>query len=118
VLDLGVILGTIAATSPAQCTWGGPQKRIRTWYQAVLEAQTAAIAAAKSGAACGDVDGRRGKSWQAYHLAISSFTARATGFGLEVHEIPGWAGAEVAPRAGNVITMNPACIWQASGGFG
>src|ERR1700719_4921892 len=56
VLDLGVILGHYCSDITRTVFVGRAPKRIRTWYQAVLEAQTAAIAAAKSGAACGDID--------------------------------------------------------------
>src|SRR5260370_26246795 len=56
VLDLGVILGHYCSDITRTVFAGRASKRIRTWYQAVLEAQRAAIAAAKSGAACADVE--------------------------------------------------------------
>src|SRR5437879_9503298 len=46
VLDLGVILGHYCSDITRTVYLGRAPKRIRTWYQAVLEAQTAAIAAA------------------------------------------------------------------------
>jgi len=100
VLDLGVILGHYCSDITRTVYVGRAPKRIRTWYQAVLEAQTAAIAEAKSGAACGTSIGRRGKFWQGTTSTISSFTARATGLDSKCTRIPGWRGAEVAPRAG------------------
>src|SRR5207245_8014860 len=57
VLDLGVILGHYCSDITRTVYVGRAPKRIRMWYEAVLEAQSAAIAAAKSGATCGDVDG-------------------------------------------------------------
>ena len=56
VLDLGAILGHYCSDITRTVYVGRTPKRIRIWYQAVLEAQGAAIAAAKTGAACGDVD--------------------------------------------------------------
>src|SRR5204863_6423015 len=56
VLDLGVILGHYCSDITRTVYLGRAPKRVRLWYQAVLEAQTAAIAAAKSGVACGEVD--------------------------------------------------------------
>src|SRR5258708_12518759 len=55
VLDLGVILGHYCSDITRTVFVGRAPKRIRMWYQAVLEAQTAAIAAANSAPACGDL---------------------------------------------------------------
>src|SRR5260370_39161930 len=88
VLDLGVILGHYCSDITRTVYVGRVPKRIRTWYQAVLEAQGAAIAAAKSGAACGDVD------WAARQVLAGSrldhLFVQSTGHGpgLEDHEDP------------------------------
>src|SRR5260370_19236024 len=65
---------------------GRATRRIRTWYQAVLEAQTAAIAAAKNGASCWDVDAAARQVLKRYrlgHLVVHSTGHR---LGLEHHE--------------------------------
>ncbi|HVH70465.1 MAG TPA: Xaa-Pro peptidase family protein, partial [Candidatus Dormibacteraeota bacterium] len=56
VLDLGVILGHYCSDITRTVFVGRAPKRIRTWYNAVLEAQEAAITTVKEGVACGDVD--------------------------------------------------------------
>src|SRR2546430_1902993 len=68
VLDLGAILGHYCSDITRTVYVGRAPKRIRTWYQAVLEAQAAAIAAAKSGAACGDVDSAARQVLTGYHF--------------------------------------------------
>src|SRR5215470_322423 len=54
VLDLGVILGHYCSDITRTVFLGRASKRVRFWYQAVREAQAAAIAAARNGVACGD----------------------------------------------------------------
>src|SRR5437870_6750271 len=68
VLDLGAILGHYCSDITRTVYVGTAPKRVREWYQAVLEAQKAAIEAAKSGAACGDVDGAARQVLAGYHL--------------------------------------------------
>src|SRR5260370_37803060 len=66
VLDLGVILGHSCSDITRTVYVARAPKRIRTWYQAVLEAQDTAIAAAKSGSACRDVHGAARKALAGY----------------------------------------------------
>ena len=56
VLDLGVILGHYCSDITRTVFVGRASKGIRNWYRGVLEAHSAAIAAVKDGAVCGDVD--------------------------------------------------------------
>src|SRR5207245_3091969 len=56
VLDLGVILGHYCSDITRTVFVGRAPARIRRWYSAVHEAQAAAVAAARAGITCGDVD--------------------------------------------------------------
>ena len=118
VLDLGVILGHYCSDITRTVYVGRAPKRIRTWYQAVLEAQTAAIAAVRSGAACGDVDGAARQVLAGYHLDQLFVHSTGHGLGLEVHEDPRVArGQEKRLEPGNVITIEPGVYSAGIGGI-
>ena len=118
VLDLGVILGHYCSDITRTVYVGQAFKRIRTWYQAVLEAQTAAIAAVRSGAACGDVDGAARQVLAGYHLDHLFVHSTGHGLGLEVHEDPRVArGQKKRLEPGNVITIEPGVYSAGVGGI-
>src|SRR6266700_331558 len=118
VLDLGVILGHYCSDITRTVFVGRATRRIRTWYQAVLEAQTAAIAAAKSGATCGDVDGAARQVLTRYHLDHLFVHSTGHGLGLEVHEDPRVArGQKKRLEPGNVITIEPGVYSAGIGGI-
>jgi len=118
VLDLGVILGHYCSDVTRTVYVGQAPKRIRIWYQAVLEAQGAAIAAAKSGAACGDVDGAARQVLAGYRLDHLFVHSTGHGLGLEVHEDPRVArGQKKRLEPGNVITIEPGVYSAGIGGI-
>ncbi len=118
VLDLGVILGHYCSDITRTVYMGRASKRIRTWYQAVLEAQRAAIAAAKSGAACGDVDRAARQVLAGYRLDQLFVHSTGHGLGLEVHEDPRVArGQKKRLEPGNVITIEPGVYSTGIGGI-
>jgi Xaa-Pro aminopeptidase len=118
VLDLGAILGHYCSDITRTVYMGRAPKRIRTWYQAVLEAQKAAIEAARSGAACGDVDGAARQVLAGYHLDHLFVHSTGHGLGLEVHEDPRVArGQKRRLEPGNVITIEPGVYSAGIGGI-
>jgi len=118
VLDLGAILGHYCSDITRTVYVGRASRRIRTWYQAVLEAQGAAIAAAKSGAICGDVDGAARQVLAAYRLDRLFVHSTGHGLGLEVHEDPRVGrGQKKRLEAGNVITIEPGVYSTGIGGI-
>jgi Xaa-Pro aminopeptidase len=118
VLDLGAILGHYCSDITRTVFMGRAPKRVRTWYQAVLEAQKAAIEAAKSGAACGDVDGTARQVLTGYHLDHLFVHSTGHGLGLEVHEDPRVArGQKRRLEPGNVITIEPGVYSAGIGGI-
>jgi len=118
VLDLGVILGHYCSDITRTVYVGRAPNRIRTWYQAVLEAQGAAIAAAKSGAACGDVDGAARQVLAGYRLDHLFVHSTGHGLGLEIHEDPRVArGQKKRLEPGNVITIEPGVYSAGVGGI-
>jgi Xaa-Pro aminopeptidase len=118
VLDLGVILGYYCSDITRTVFLGRASGRIRTWYRAVLEAQTAAIAAVRSGAACGDVDTAARQVLTGYRLDHLFVHSTGHGLGLEVHEDPRVAkGQKTRLEAGNVITIEPGVYAEGLGGI-
>ncbi len=118
VLDLGAILGHYCSDITRTVYMGRAPKRVRTWHQAVLEAQKAAIEAARSGAACGDVDGAARQVLAGYHLDHLFVHSTGHGLGLEVHEDPRVArGQKRRLEPGNVITIEPGVYSAGIGGI-
>jgi Xaa-Pro aminopeptidase len=118
VLDLGAILAHYCSDITRTVYVGRAPKRIRTWYQAVLEAQGAAIAAAKSGAACLDVDEAARQVLASYRLDNLFVHSTGHGLGLEVHEDPRVArGQKKCLEPGNVITIEPGVYSAGIGGI-
>src|ERR1700682_2126668 len=118
VLDLGVILGRYCSDITRTVYLGRAPKRIRTWYQAVLEAQRAAIAAANSGVACGDVDRAARQDLAGCNLDHLFVHSTGHGLGLEVHEDPRVArGQKWRLEPGNVITIEPGVYLAGTGGI-
>ena len=118
VLDLGVILGHYCSDMTRTVYMGRVPVRIRTWYGAVLEAQTAAVAAVKSGVSCGAVDAAARQVLAGYHLDKLFVHSTGHGLGLEVHEAPRVArGQEKLLEPGNVITIEPGIYAQGIGGI-
>jgi Xaa-Pro aminopeptidase len=118
VLDLGAILGHYCSDITRTVFMGRAPKRVRTWYQAVLEAQKAAIEAARNGAACGDVDGAARQVLAGYHLDHLFVHSTGHGLGLEVHEGPRVArGQKRRLEPGNVITIEPGVYSAGIGGI-
>ena len=77
VLDLGAILAHYCSDITRTFYFGKAPERIREWYNAVQDAQVAAIAAVKNGALCGDVDAAARQVWRAKGWASTSCTAPA-----------------------------------------
>jgi len=118
VLDLGVILGHYCSDITRTVFLGRAPKRIRVWYKAVLEAQAEAIAAAKNGAACGDVDAAARQVLAKYNIDHLFVHSTGHGLGLEVHEDPRVAkGQKRRLEPGNVITIEPGVYAEGIGGI-
>ena len=118
VLDLGAILAHYCSDITRTVYVGKAPARVKKWYGAVLEAQTAAIASVRDGVACGDVDAAA-RQVLARHKLDSYFThSTGHGLGLEVHEDPRLArGQRARLKPGVVITIEPGVYLPGSGGI-
>jgi Xaa-Pro aminopeptidase len=118
VLDLGAILAHYCSDITRTYFVGRAPVRIRRWYQAVLEAQAAAIAAVSSGATCGDVDAAARNVLAGYRLDKFFVHSTGHGLGLVVHEDPRLArGQEKRLEPGNVVTIEPGVYVEGVGGI-
>ena len=118
VLDLGAILGHYCSDITRTVYVGTAPKRVREWYKGVLEAQTAAIAAVRSGASCGEVDAAARTTLAGYKLDRYFVHSTGHGLGLEVHEDPRVArGQKARLEPGTVITIEPGVYMPGVGGI-
>ena len=108
VCDFGVILAGYCSDRTRTVHVGPPSKEAREAYAAVLEAQQAAIAAARPGVSASDVDEAArsilGKRKLARHFTHST----GHGLGLEIHEAPRLAARQTQTlEPGMVATIEP-----------
>jgi len=108
VCDFGVILAGYCSDMTRTLHLGNPPRQARRAYEAVREAQQAALDAVKPGATAGEVDRAARKLLQKIKLARFFTHSTGHGVGLEIHEAPRIAaGQEEALRPGMVITIEP-----------
>jgi Xaa-Pro aminopeptidase len=108
VCDFGVILAGYCSDMTRTVHLGRPQSDARSAYEAVKEAQQAALDAVKPGATVGEIDHAARKLL--YNHGLGKFFTHSTGhgLGLEIHEAPKIAAAQKEVlRPGMVITIEP-----------
>jgi Xaa-Pro aminopeptidase len=108
VCDFGVILSGYCSDQ-TRTVWVGPvPKEARQAYEAVREAQQAAIDAVRPGIAVGEVDAAARKVLRKAGLGRYFSHSTGHGVGLEIHEIPRVAnGQREILQPSMVITIEP-----------
>ena len=108
VCDFGVILAGYCSDRTRTVYVGRPSEEERSAYDAVREAQQAALDAIRPGKKLGEVDGAARKVLQKSKLAKYFTHSTGHGVGLEIHEAPRVAaGQEDQLKPGMVITIEP-----------
>jgi Xaa-Pro aminopeptidase len=108
VCDFGVILGGYCSDQTRTVWVGSVSEDARVAYEAVLEAQLAAIAAVRPGVSVGEVDGAARKVLRKRGLGRHFTHSTGHGVGLEIHEAPRLAaGQKAVLQPGMVITIEP-----------
>jgi len=108
VCDFGVILAGYCSDMTRMVHVGRPLLKARQVYNAVREAQQAALEAVRPGATTGEVDGAARKTLKRKSLEKYFTHSTGHGVGLEIHEAPRIAaGQKELLRAGMVITIEP-----------
>jgi Xaa-Pro aminopeptidase len=116
-LDFGVILNGYCSDMTRTIHFGAPKPKQRRAYEAVLEAQQAAVAAVAAGASCGDVDEAARSILRKAGWAEAFSHSTGHGVGLEIHEPPRvGAGQTTTLLPGMVVTIEPGIYLQ--GEFG
>ncbi len=117
-LDFGVILKGYCSDMTRTVYLGKPRPKERDTYNAVLEAQEAAVAAVSSGVSCGDVDEAARSILRREGLAEAFSHSTGHGVGLEIHESPRiGAGQTTRLMSGMVVTIEPGVYFAAQFGI-
>jgi Xaa-Pro aminopeptidase len=107
-LDFGVILNGYCSDMTRTVHVGRASGEERAAYEAVLEAQEAAVSAVKPGATCGAVDKAARDVLEKAGFGKYFTHSTGHGVGLEIHEQPRVAaGQEARLETGMVITIEP-----------
>jgi Xaa-Pro aminopeptidase len=118
VLDLGAILRRYCSDLTRTVHVGKASNRVRSWYQAVLDAQSAARDALKSGVTCGAIDAAARNVLQRKGLGRYFVHSTGHGIGLEIHEDPRIArDQKTILETGNVVTLEPGVYVEGVGGI-
>jgi Xaa-Pro aminopeptidase len=88
VLDFGGVYGGYCVDLTRTVALGRPNGEQQRVYDAVLEAQTAAIAAVKPGVRAGDIDAAARGALGRHKLAEAFGHSTGHGLGVEIHESP------------------------------
>jgi len=108
VCDFGVILAGYCSDMTRTVHVGRPQADARQLYEAVREAQQAALDTVRPGTTVGEVDQAARKLLHNRHLGRFFTHSTGHGLGLEIHEAPRVAAGQDEPlRPGMVITIEP-----------
>lgn len=108
VCDFGVILADYCSDRTRTVHVGQPSGDARRLYEAVLEAQQAAIAAVGPGVTAAEVDGAARRVLRKRKLARYFTHSTGHGLGLEIHEAPRLAAGQTQMlEPGMVITIEP-----------
>ncbi len=117
LFDFGVILAGYCSDRTRTVCVGRPSAEARRVYQAVLEAQLAAIAQVRPGVAVGEVDRAARRVLAGAGLARYFTHSTGHGVGLEIHEFPRVAaGQQERLQPGMVITVEPGVYLAERGG--
>jgi Xaa-Pro aminopeptidase len=107
-LDFGVILNGYCSDMTRTVHMGRASREERAAYDAVLEAQQAAVDAVKPNATCGEVDEAARAVLRRAGLAKYFTHSTGHGVGLEIHEFPRVAARqETKLQPGMAITIEP-----------
>jgi Xaa-Pro aminopeptidase len=107
-LDFGIIHEGYCSDMTRTVYFGKPKPKERADYQAVLEAQEAAVTAVSAGVSCGDVDEAARSVLREADLAEAFTHSTGHGVGLEIHEAPRvGAGQSTRLQPGMVVTIEP-----------
>ena len=117
LVDMGAMVDGYASDMTRMLFLHKPIPSVRRMYQAVLEAQLAAIDAVRPGVHVEAVDGAARRVLARHGLGRAFVHSTGHGLGLEIHEPPRVGKKEKTPlAAGMVITIEPGAYLENFGG--
>lgn len=117
LIDMGATQEGYASDMTRMVFLGKPAPQIRKMYEAVLEAQQAAIDAVREGTTAGKVDRAARKTLQSRGLDKAFVHSTGHGLGLEIHEPPRLGRKDKTRlEAGMVVTIEPGVYLEGVGG--
>ncbi len=118
LVDAGAVRSGYASDMTRMAFLGTPGRKVRRLYQAVLEAQEAALCAVRPGISAGAVDRAAREVLQRHGLEQAFVHATGHGLGLEIHESPRLGKREKTRlAAGMVVTIEPGVYMKGFGGI-
>lgn len=118
VIDSGVVAQGYCSDMTRTVHIGRVSKEERGWYEAVLEAQLAGIAAVKAGCTAGEVDDAARRVLRKAKLDRFFTHSTGHGVGLEIHEPPRLGrNQQERLKAGMVVTIEPGIYIAEQGGI-
>jgi len=118
VLDQGAILRGYCSDMTRTVFLGKASSKIRSLYQAVLDAQRAGKQAIRPGVTAGEVDRAARNTLKRARLDRHFTHSLGHGLGLEVHEMPRLAKSEeTVLQEGMVLTVEPGVYLEGIGGI-
>jgi Xaa-Pro aminopeptidase len=118
LIDMGATQDGYASDMTRTVFLGRPAPKLRRLYDAVLEAQFAAIAAVRAGVTAGHVDRTARRVLRAHGLGKAFVHSTGHGLGLEIHEPPRIGkGDKTRLVAGMAITIEPGVYLEGLGGI-
>lgn len=118
LVDMGAMVDGYASDMTRMCYLGHPGRKVRNTYQAVLEAQQAAIAEVRPGIPAARVDLAARRVLKGHGLEKAFLHSTGHGLGLEIHESPRIAKRDKTRlQAGMAITIEPGVYLEGFGGI-
>lgn len=116
-VDMGARLNGYHSDMTRTVAIGTPSEEMRRVYNAVLEAEEAAVKAVKPGVRAADLDKLARDILTKHGLGEAFAHSLGHGVGLEVHELPGLRGtSEDVLKPGMIITIEPGAYLPDVGG--
>lgn len=117
LIDMGATQDGYASDMTRMAFLGRPDPKTRKMYEAVLEAQLAAIDAVREGTTGGKVDRAARQALKSRGLDKQFVHSTGHGLGLEIHEPPRLGKKDKTRlEAGMVVTVEPGVYIEGSGG--
>lgn len=118
LVDMGACQDGYTSDMTRMAFLGRPAARVRALYNAVLEAQLAALAAVREGVTAEEIDRQARRVLRAEKLDCAFVHSAGHGLGLEVHEPPRLGkGDRTRLQKGMAITIEPGVYLQGFGGI-